>query len=155
MRKTEVLVFHGTARAIRLIISLLDGRNENISEYSPRIFRKITFHEISVKSFSQGFLLIFKLSENSQRISRKLLLTSYLKSIFPSFITFRSFPRFLGPFWSACVFSFVQQLNPTMISQSNCEKVGQDEWSCNNPKYELFRHWHIFSLHQQYFHFRT
>ena len=35
------------------------------------IFRKIIFHEISQKSFSEGFLTISKFSENSLRISRK------------------------------------------------------------------------------------
>ena len=34
--KNEDLVFHGTARAIRLINSLLDGKNENI----PKIYRE-------------------------------------------------------------------------------------------------------------------
>ena len=70
--KNEGSVFHGTARAIRLINSLLDGKNKNI----PNIHRQFAdnskkniFHKIRPKSFSQGFLLIFqiflKLSENS------------------------------------------------------------------------------------------
>ena len=40
------------------------------SEQSPTILRK-TFHEIRPKSFSQGFLLIFKFSENCPKIHRE------------------------------------------------------------------------------------
>ena len=34
-------------------------------------FRKIIFHEISPKLFSQGFLLIFKFSENCPKTHRE------------------------------------------------------------------------------------
>ena len=37
-RKNEDLVFHGTARAIRLIDTLLNGKNENI----PNIYREFS-----------------------------------------------------------------------------------------------------------------
>ena len=68
------------------------------------------------------------------------LFTSFIKNVSPSFTTFRSFPRILRQFWSTCLFSFAKLLNPSgrmalscpMISQSNCEKAGQDEQSYNN-----------------------
>ena len=72
--KNESLVFHGTARSIWLINSLLYGENENIRKFTenfPTIFQKITFHEISPKSFSQGFWLIFKFSENCPKTHRE------------------------------------------------------------------------------------
>ena len=115
------LSIHGTAQAIRLINSLFYGRNENIPEHSlriqmPTMFREIVFHAVSLKSFFQGFLLIFKFSENSPQTHRefpkKLSFTSYIKGSFPSFITFLSFLRFLRLFWSTCILSFVQPLNP-------------------------------------------
>ena len=75
----------------------------NIHRQFADSFRKNIFHEISLKSFSKGYLLIFKFSENCPKAHRefpeKLSLTSFIKSIFPSFITFRSFPRIL---WSTC-----------------------------------------------------
>ena len=37
--KNEGLVIQGTARAIRLINSLLYGKNENIPKHSPRVCR--------------------------------------------------------------------------------------------------------------------
>ena len=59
---------YGTSNPVN---SLLDGKNANI----PNIDRQFVdnslkniFHEISSKSFSKGFLLILKFSENSQRI---------------------------------------------------------------------------------------
>ena len=67
------------ARAIRLINSLLDGENENIPKIHlefPYNFQKIIFHEISPKSFSQGFLLIFKFSEN-ENIPKILLIFKF------------------------------------------------------------------------------
>ena len=46
--KNEGLVFHSTVRAIQLINSLLDGKNENI----PNIHQQ--FADNSPKSFSQN-----------------------------------------------------------------------------------------------------
>ena len=100
--KNEGLVFHGTARAIRLINSLFYGKNENIPKICRQFFRKIIFHEISPKSFSQGFLMIFRFSENCPKTHRefpeKQSFTSFAKSIFLSFTTFRNFPLILRQF---------------------------------------------------------
>ena len=56
--KHDGLVFHGTARAIRLINNLLHGKNEllfrTFTKNSPTIFR-IFSQEISSKSFPQDF----------------------------------------------------------------------------------------------------
>ena len=129
------------ARAIRSINSLLYDKNENIpninrqfADNSPKIFFKklVQNHFPKVVFDSQIFR---KLSENSPRILRKIIAHEFIKSIFPSFIIFRSFPR-LRQFCQTSVFSFVWQLNPSgsmelscsMISQSNCAKAGQDEY---------------------------
>ena len=137
MHKNEGLVFHGTARAVWLINSLLYVKNENIPKKLHREFSnnflKYYFQEISPKTFSQGFLLIFKFSENCPkvpRISVIIIVHQFYQKYFPEFTIFRSFPRMLIQFWSMCVFSFVWQLNPSscpMISQSNCQKAGQNE----------------------------
>ena len=52
--KNEGLVFHGTARAIRLINSLLNGKNESSRTFTENLptIKKKTFHEINPKSFS-------------------------------------------------------------------------------------------------------
>ena len=136
--KNEDLVFHGTTRAIRLINSLLPGKNENI----PNIQRQFTdnsqkniFHEIRSKSFSQGFLLIFqifrKLSENSPRILRKIIVQEFYQKHFPEFY---NFPKFSENFETILVdvrFQFCLSADPSgrivVISQSNCENAGQDE----------------------------
>ena len=55
------------------------------------ISRKIIFHEISLKSFSQGFLLIFKLSENLPRISRKVIAHEFYQKHFPEFDSLAKF----------------------------------------------------------------
>ena len=69
--------------------------SRTFTENLPKTFRKTNFHKISPKSFSLGFLLIFKFSESYPKTQRefpeKQSLTSFIKSIFPSFITFRSF----------------------------------------------------------------
>ena len=78
----EGLVFHSTGRAIRLINSLLHSENSYIPKIHREnllrkfaekiiIFRKIIFREISPKSFSEGFLLIFKFSENCPKTHRE------------------------------------------------------------------------------------
>ena len=58
-------------------------------------FRKIIFDEISPKSFSQGFLLIFKFSENSPkispRISRKIIVQDFHQKHFSRFYNFPKF----------------------------------------------------------------
>ena len=112
----------------------------------PTILGKNVFHEIRPKSFSQGFLLIFKffqkLSENSGRIFRKIIAQEFHEKYFSEFY---NFPKFSENFETILVdvrFQFIWQLNPSgkmalsypMISQSNCEKAGQDD---NNGKYKI------------------
>ena len=69
------LVFHGTARAIRLMNSLLDGKKENTPnihrQYADNSSIKYFFHEISPKSLFQGFPLIFKFPENFPKTNRE------------------------------------------------------------------------------------
>ena len=121
--KTERLVFHGMAWAIRLINSLLHGKNENISKLTenlPTIFRKIIFHEISTKSFSQSFSwfsILRKFYENSTSISRKTISHKFCKSIFPSSMTFRGFPTILRQFWSTCLMALSCPLTPIKIAR--------------------------------------
>ena len=77
--RNEGLVFHDTARAIRIINGLLHSKNkifQTFTENLPTIFRKIIFHEISPKSFQNHFPKVFidfhmsrKFPENSPRIS--------------------------------------------------------------------------------------
>ena len=66
-----------------------------LTENLQTIFRKIIFREISPKSFSQGFLLIFKFSENCQKNYRELheeLITHELyQTRFPEFYNFPKF----------------------------------------------------------------
>ena len=63
------------------------------------VFQKLIFHKLaySPKPFSQDFLWIFKFSENCPKthkeFPKKYLLTSFIKSILPNFITVRSFQR--------------------------------------------------------------
>ena len=97
--KNEGLVFHGTARAIRLINSLLNGKNENIpnidrqfADNSPKIFftKLVQNHFSNVFCWFSNFPKIsWKLTENST----KKVAHEFIKNFFPSFITFRSFPR--------------------------------------------------------------
>ena len=78
-------MFHGTAQAVRLINSLLYRKNENIPNIHRQFadnFLKNIFHEISLKSFSQGFLLISdfstivpKLAENFPEKNRSRVLS--------------------------------------------------------------------------------
>ena len=139
--RNDGLVFHGTARAIRLINSLLDGKNENI----PNIHRQFAdnsqkniFHEIRPKLFSQGFLLIFqvfrKLSKNSPRIFRKIIAQEFYQKDFSEFY---NFPKFSENFETILVdvrFQFCSAAESigqdgAMISQSNCKKAGRDEYN--------------------------
>ena len=71
--KNEDLVFHGTALAIRLINSLLYDNKifRTFTNNLPTILGKNIFHEIKPKSFPQGFLLIFKFSENCPKTHRE------------------------------------------------------------------------------------
>ena len=60
---------------------------QKYSEHSTRICRrfskKIIFHEISPKSFSQGFLLILrKFFENSPRIYRQISVHEFYQKTF-------------------------------------------------------------------------
>ena len=61
----------------------------------PTILGKNVFHEIRPKSFSQGFLLIFKffqkLSENSGRIFRKIIAQEFHEKHFSEFYNFPKF----------------------------------------------------------------
>ena len=73
--KNEGLVLYGKAQAIRLINSLLDGKNENIpnvnwqlSDHSPK---KIFSRNKSKIISSQGFLFILKFSENCPKTRRE------------------------------------------------------------------------------------
>ena len=66
-------MFHGTAQAVRLINSLLYGKNENIPNIHRQFadnFRINIFHEISPKSFSQGFLLISDFSTIVSKLAK-------------------------------------------------------------------------------------
>ena len=100
------------------------------SDYSPTIFRKVIFHEIILKSFSQGFLLI----SNFPTIVRKLtknflekLAREFYQKHFPEF---DNLPKFSENFETILLnvrFQFCFALSCPMISQSNCEKAGQDE----------------------------
>ena len=62
-------------------------------------FPKFTFHKLVQNHFFQGFLWIIKFSENCPETHKELprkVLTSFIKSIVPSFIpfiTFRNFQR--------------------------------------------------------------
>ena len=89
--KSEGLVFHGTARAIRLINSLLHGKNEIFRTFTDNSPKKIFFHKIRPKSFSQGFLLIFKFSKNSSRIFPKIIGQEFYQKHFPELCNFLKF----------------------------------------------------------------
>ena len=68
------------------------------TENLPTIFQKIILHEISPKLFPQNFLLIFKFSKNCPKTHRefpeKISLTSFIKTSFPSLITYEVFRNF-------------------------------------------------------------
>ena len=70
------------------------------------------------------------------------------------FLDFHNFPKFFENFeiiMRTCIFIVAKKLNPSgrmvlscsMISQSNCEKAGQDECSYNNMKYQALVFLHI------------
>ena len=67
-----------------------------LTDNLPTILRKNIIHEISPKSFSQGFLLILKFSKNfpktHREFSEKIAHEFYWKP-FMSFMTSQSFPR--------------------------------------------------------------
>ena len=73
--ENEGLVFHGTARVIRLINSLLDGKNENIHrEFADNFPKKLFFTKLvqnHFPMFSVDFQIFLKLSESSPKIYRK------------------------------------------------------------------------------------
>ena len=62
--KNEGLVFHGTARAIRLINSLLDGKNENI----PNIHRQVADNFSKNQKHFPKFDNLPKFSKNFETI---------------------------------------------------------------------------------------
>ena len=90
MRKNEGFVFHGTARVIRLINSLLYDKNENIPDFHrefadnfPKKYFKISFLRSSI-----DFQIFRKLSENSPRISRKIIAHEFYQKHFPEYSNF-------------------------------------------------------------------
>ena len=99
------------------------------------IFRNIILHEIDPKSFSQGFPLIFKFSENSPRISREIMAHEFHQKHFPEFYNFLKFSDNFETILVIVRFQFrfaTESIGQNgtilpMISQSNCEKAGQDE----------------------------
>ena len=121
--KIEGLVFHGMARAIRLINSLLHGKNENVlnihREFADN-FRKIIFHEnyskINFLIFSVDFKIFRELSENSPRISRKIIVHEFYQKHFPEF---HNFPKFSENFETILIKVHFQFC-------SAVESIGQD-----------------------------
>ena len=63
----------------------------------PTIFRKIIFHEISPKSFSWGFLLIFKISKICPKTEnfQKIMAHGFYQK---HFLNFHNFPKFFENF---------------------------------------------------------
>ena len=57
--KDECFVFHGTAKAISLINSLLYGEKENIPEDSPRIRRQLPKNYFLTKLIQNHFPKVF------------------------------------------------------------------------------------------------
>ena len=100
--KTEGLVFHGTAQAIRLMNSLLHGKNENIlkihqefvDNFPTDLFTRNLF-KIVFSRFSADFQIICQLSENSQR---NIISHKFCQSIFLSSVRLRIFPRIFRRF---------------------------------------------------------
>ena len=128
-RNFSQAIIYSTARAIQLINSLLYGKNEKFRTFTENlqtIFQKILFHEINPKSFSEGFLTIFKFSENFPKTHRE-----YPKKIIAhefyemSFITFRSFPENLATILVNMRFQFC------LVSESkiSCDNFGQHAFS--------------------------
>ena len=117
--KNEGLVFHGTARAIRLINSLLHGKNENIPKFTENL-RKF-FREISPKSFSQAFLLIFKFSENCPKtyreVPKELIAQKFYRKHLPEFYSFPKFSKNLETILVNVRFQFCVA----------AESIGQDD----------------------------
>ena len=98
MRKSEGLVFHGTARAIRLINSLLYRKNENIPNIHRQFVdnspKKIFFTKLDQNHFPRLFVdfqILRKLSENSSRIFRKIIAQEFYQRHFSEFYNFRKF----------------------------------------------------------------
>ena len=137
--ETEGLVFHGTARAIRLKNRLLNDNNEKIPRTQPELadnFPKNYFSRIFSKIILPNFCIDFQvfrmLSKNFQSISRKIIVLP--KTFFRVFITIRISPRILRQTWLSYVLKFVQLnrsgrmlLSCPMISQSDCKRAKQDE----------------------------
>ena len=109
---------------------------------SPRFWstdREIIFREISPKSFSQGFPLIFKFSENCPKnyreLPEELITREFYQKRFPKFYDFPKFSENSGTILVDVRFQFCLAAESIgqdgailqMISQSNCEKAGQDE----------------------------
>ena len=65
-----------------------------LTDNLPTILRKNIFHEISPKSFSQGFLLIFKFSENFPKTHREFSGKNRSRVLLKTFPEFYNFPKF-------------------------------------------------------------
>ena len=96
--KDEGWVFHGTARAIRLINSLLFGENENIPNIHrefPDNFPKNYFFTKLVQNhfprFSVDIQIFWTLSGNWPRISRKIIVDEFHQKYFREFYNFPKF----------------------------------------------------------------
>ena len=90
-----------TARAVRLINSLLNGKNKTLQTF-PRICRQFSEKLFETKSVqnhfpnvSVDFQIFHKLSENSPGISRRLIDHEFYQKHFPEFY---GFPKFSEDF---------------------------------------------------------
>ena len=93
------------------------------------------------------FQIFRKLSENSPRIFRKIIAEEFHQH-FPEFYNFRKLSENFETILVDVRFQFClaaessgrMPLSCPMISQSNCEKAGQDEYAYNNTKYGIIFH---------------
>ena len=112
------------------------------SEHSPTICRqfseKIFFKKLNQNPFPKVFVdfqIFRKWSENSLRIFRKIIAQEFYQRHFPEFYNFRKFSENFETilvdvrfqFCLAAEFIWQDGAILPMISQSNCEKAGQDE----------------------------
>ena len=75
---------------------------QTFTEDLATIFRKIIFREISPKSFSQGFPLIFKFSEdcpkNYRELPEEVITGEFYQKHFPEFYNFPKFSEVFREF---------------------------------------------------------
>ena len=105
----------------------------------PTILKKIFFMKLDQNHFSKVFVdfqIFLKLSENSPRIFRKKFsLKNFIKKRFPEFYNFPKFSENSETILGDVRFQFClaagsmgrMAVSCPMISESNCEKAGQDE----------------------------